>query len=177
MAAAALLRTPTYGSREILVLYGSTHTVDSGDIHHTIRDLADHGIRVSVVGVGASLHVCQVLAERTQGVYHVGGDDGSLGTDPLKILQEDPGVGTYIMAFSLLAVATSFIGFVLGLVDFVADGMKLPTNTRSLLPFALTLAPPSIFALLYPDVFLKALDLAGTYGVLAFFGVLPAIKA
>jgi len=105
--------------------------------------------------------------------YHVGGD-GSLGTDPLKILQEDPGVGTYIMAFSLLAVATSFIGFVLGLVDFVADGMKLPTNTRSVLPFALTVAPPSIFALLYPDVFLKALDLAGTYGVLALFGVLPA---
>ena len=78
VAAAALLRTPTYGSREILVLYGSTHTVDSGDIHHTIRDLADHGIRVSVVGVGASLHVCQVLAERTQGVYHVGGDEAQL---------------------------------------------------------------------------------------------------
>jgi len=97
--------------------------------------------------------------------------------DPLKLLQEDATVGTYISAFSLLAVATSFIGFVLGLVDFIGDGMKMPTNTRNALPFIVTLFPPAVFALGYPDIFLQALEYAGTYGVLGLFGILPAAMA
>ena len=79
--------------------------------------------------------------------------------------------------FSLLAVATSFIGFVLGLVDFIGDGMKMPTNTRNALPFIVTLFPPAVFALGYPDIFLQALEYAGTYGVLGLFGILPAAMA
>ena len=78
VATTVLLQTPTYGSREILVLYGSVHTVDSGDIHGTIGSVADHGIRASVVGVGASVNVCQVLANQTSGLYHVGGDEEQL---------------------------------------------------------------------------------------------------
>ena len=78
VATTVLLQTPTYGSREILVMYGSVHTVDSGDIHATIASVADHGIRASVVGVGASVNVCQVLANRTSGFYHVGGDEEQL---------------------------------------------------------------------------------------------------
>lgn len=35
--------------------------------------------------------------------------------------------------------------------------------------------PPSIFALTYPDVFFKALDVAGTYGVLVLFGCFPVL--
>ena len=68
--------------------------------------------------------------------------------DPLKLLQSDETVGTFITAFSLLAVATSFIGFVIGLVDFVGDGLKMPVNTKNALPFAITLFPPAAFALL-----------------------------
>jgi len=97
--------------------------------------------------------------------------------DPLKLLQSDETVGTFITAFSLLAVATSFIGFVIGLVDFVGDGLKMPVNTKNALPFAITLFPPAAFALLYPDVFLSALEYAGTYGVLGLFGILPAAMA
>jgi transcription initiation factor TFIIH subunit 2 len=96
IAQQALLGTPTYGSREIVVLFGSAHTVDPGDIHEAITDLRSHGIRSrcafalvgladphpsltdslprSVVGVGAALHICQVLANQTQGLYHVGGN-------------------------------------------------------------------------------------------------------
>ena len=34
--------------------------------------------------------------------------------------------------FSLLAISTSFIGFVLGLTDFIADYMKVPPPHRRL---------------------------------------------
>ncbi|QDZ19422.1 tyrosine-specific transport protein [Chloropicon primus] len=111
--------------------------------------------------------------------YNLDGSDAADGSilDPLKVLEEDATVGTYIMSFSLLAVATSFIGFVLGLVDFIADGLNMPVNTKSLVPFSLTLVPPALFAVVYPDAFLSALEYAGTYGVLALFGVLPAAMA
>ncbi len=39
------------------------------------------------------------------------------------------------------------------------------------------LLPPLAFALLKPDIFLSALDYAGTYGVMSLFGVLPAVLA
>ncbi|KAK9908807.1 hypothetical protein WJX75_003150 [Coccomyxa subellipsoidea] len=51
---------------------------------------------------------------------------------------------------------------------------KLPSGQQNRLPFALTVVPPFGLAALFPDLFFKALDLAGTYGVLSLFGVLPA---
>ena len=45
IAQAMLLQTPNYGSREVLVLYGSIHTCDPGNVHKTIEDLAANRIR------------------------------------------------------------------------------------------------------------------------------------
>ena len=46
--------------------------------------------------------------------------------DPLELLAgENATVGPLIQAFSFLAVATSFIGFVLGLTDFISDNLKV----------------------------------------------------
>ncbi|MBN2376057.1 MAG: hypothetical protein JXD22_06635, partial [Sedimentisphaerales bacterium] len=39
----------------------------------------------------------------------------------------------------------------------------------------LTFGPPFIVALVYPNLFLKALDLAGGIGILLVFGLLPCI--
>eukprot|EP00850_Spirogloea_muscicola_P004092 SM000017S02832 [mRNA] locus=s17:558669:560288:- [translate_table: standard] len=99
--------------------------------------------------------------------------------DPLTRLRESSGsVGPVIEAFSLLAVATSYIGFVLGLTDFLSDLLKLPSSRESQgLPYLLTLLPPLVLALTSPDIFYKALDFAGTYGVLVLFGILPAAMA
>ncbi|KAF5447629.1 hypothetical protein F2P56_033168 [Juglans regia] len=95
--------------------------------------------------------------------------------DPLQQLQSTTGVvGPIIQVFSLLAIATSYIGFVLGLADFLADLLKLPTGQNQPLPYLLTLIPPLALSLLDPEIFFKALDFAGTYGVLVLFGVLPA---
>ncbi|CAH1427228.1 unnamed protein product [Lactuca virosa] len=95
--------------------------------------------------------------------------------DPLQQLLATNGVvGPIVGAFSLLAIATSYIGFVLGLSDFLSDLLKLPSDRSRPLPYLLTLFPPLILSLLDPDIFFKALDFAGTYGVLVLFGVVPA---
>ncbi|XP_077209828.1 tryptophan/tyrosine permease isoform X5 [Tasmannia lanceolata] len=95
--------------------------------------------------------------------------------DPLELLRSNNGtVGPIIEVFSFLAIATSYIGFVLGLSDFLSDLLKLPTGQNKPLPYLLTLFPPLVLALLDPEIFFKALDFAGTYGVLVLFGILPA---
>ncbi|XP_007015321.2 PREDICTED: tyrosine-specific transport protein [Theobroma cacao] len=95
--------------------------------------------------------------------------------DPLQQLRSSNGVvGPIIEVFSLFAIATSYIGFVLGLSDFLADLLKLPTGKNRPQPYLLTLIPPLGLALLDPEIFFKALDFAGTYGVLVLFGILPA---
>jgi tyrosine-specific transport protein len=101
---------------------------------------------------------------------------GAQDLDPVLLLrQKSEAVGPLIEVFSLLAIATSFIGFVLGLSDFFADIFNL-RNARAP-AYALTLLPPYALALAYPDVFFSALDLAGTYGVLVLFGLLPPAMA
>lgn len=96
--------------------------------------------------------------------------------DPLLQLRSTSGiVGPIVEIFSFLAIGTSYIGFVLGLTDFLSDLLKLPSGRRQQpLPYFLTTIPPLVLALLNPDIFFKALDFAGTYGVLLLFGILPA---
>lgn len=101
--------------------------------------------------------------------------DNPMGLDPLQQLRSSNGtIGPIVEIFSLLAIATSYIGFVLGLTDFLADLLNLPTGQNRPLPYILTLVPPLILSLLDPEIFFKALDFAGTYGVLLLFGVIPA---
>uniref|UniRef100_A0A1J3IHZ7 Tyrosine-specific transport protein n=1 Tax=Noccaea caerulescens TaxID=107243 RepID=A0A1J3IHZ7_NOCCA len=83
-------------------------------------------------------------------------------------------VGPFVEAFSLIAIATSYIGFVLGLTDFLSDLLKLPNGQNKPLLYLLTLVPPVVLSLLDPEIFFKALDFAGTYGVLVLVGILPA---
>lgn len=89
-----------------------------------------------------------------------------------------------VACFSLLAVATSFIGFVEGLTELWTDvrltALRQPqtkvaqTRYQS---FIATIAPPIAFTAISPDIFLQALDAAGTYGIAILFGGLPAAMA
>ncbi|XP_050139682.1 uncharacterized protein LOC126615817 isoform X1 [Malus sylvestris] len=107
--------------------------------------------------------------------------------DPLQQLQAtNEVVGPIVEVFSLFAIATSYIGFVLGLSDFLADlfifgfeypVLKLPGGQSRSLPYLMTLAPPVVLSLLDPEIFFKALDFAGTYGVLVLFGIVPAVMS
>lgn len=85
----------------------------------------------------------------------------SVTADPLAAIQAgNATVGPLIQGFSLLAIATSFIGFILGLTDFLADGLKL-ARRQAPLPYLLTLLPPLAVAVTNPNIFLQALDRAG----------------
>ncbi|XP_049931686.1 uncharacterized protein LOC116246216 isoform X6 [Nymphaea colorata] len=95
--------------------------------------------------------------------------------DPLQQLRSNNGlIGPVVELFSFLAIGTSYIGFVLGLSDFVSDLLKQPAGQNRPLPYLLTIFPPLVLAFLDPEIFFRALDFAGTYGVLVLFGVLPA---
>lgn len=89
-----------------------------------------------------------------------------------------------VQAFSLLAIATSFVGFVAGLVDLWADVRvsilreQPDAVQRQLWPsYAATVLPPVAFAAADPGIFLRALDFAGTYGIAVLFGFMPAAMA
>jgi tyrosine-specific transport protein len=106
-------------------------------------------------------------------------DEGSLAgmkVDPVMLLRINPEnkfLGPVLSLFSEFAISTSFTGFVLGLINFFKD--IFPNRLESD-PFfyVLILLPPLIVSLLGgSDLFLSALDAAGTYGITFLFGVLP----
>eukprot|EP00762_Andalucia_godoyi_P001097 ANDGO_01990.mRNA.1 General transcription factor IIH subunit 2 len=62
---------PSYGSREVVVLFNSMRTQDPGDIPLTIRRLVEARIHVSIVGVAAEVFVCSNIAKQTGGIYRI----------------------------------------------------------------------------------------------------------
>lgn len=100
-----------------------------------------------------------------------------INLDPLSTLQgTSPAAAGLVKSFSVFAVSTSFLGFVLGLVDFLSDGFGWREEGDAR-PYAATLIPPTIFAVSNPDIFLSALDTAGAFGVMTLFGCLPPAMA
>eukprot|EP00775_Hariotina_reticulata_P006123 gene6124-6362_t len=98
--------------------------------------------------------------------------------DPLAALAASSTVlSPLIQSFSFLAIATSYIGFILGLTDFLADAVTLPSGRQNAALYAMAVLPPAAVAVTYPDIFLRALDIAGTAGVLTLFGILPPFMA
>ncbi|ESQ41963.1 hypothetical protein EUTSA_v10013310mg [Eutrema salsugineum] len=128
-----------------------------------------------VLGTAIPLGLFLVWNAVILGSFPVTGVAAEKMIDPLQQLRSSSvNVGPFVEAFSLIAISTSYIGFVLGLSDFFSDLLKLPTRQNKPLLYLLTLVPPLVLSLLDPEIFFKALDFAGTYGVLVLFGILPA---
>jgi len=66
--------TPSHGTREILIIFGSLLSSDPGDIHQMISTLVNDRIRVGIVGLAAQVAICRELCARTNG-----GDDTTYG--------------------------------------------------------------------------------------------------
>ncbi|KAG5189259.1 general transcription factor II H, polypeptide 2 [Tribonema minus] len=75
LTAHCLASAPEYGSREAVVLYGSLHTCDPGNILDTIALLKRHKVRCSVVGLGAEVYIARRIAEDTGGDFVVAVDE------------------------------------------------------------------------------------------------------
>jgi len=102
--------------------------------------------------------------------------------DPLELLRTSVSssgrqlTDGLISVFSESAIVTSFIGFVIGLMEFYSD--LFPARSRSDIGlYALVLVPSALVAIADPSIFLNALDAAGTYGISLLFGILPAVLA
>jgi hypothetical protein len=83
--------------------------------------------------------------------------------------------------FSISAIVTSFIANGLGLMSFskdlLAHSRLRKTSHLDLIIKVMTFLPPAIIALLWPNVFIKALDVVGGIGIVTLFGILPCLIA
>jgi len=82
------------------------------------------------------------------------------------------------LIFALFAITTSYIACGLGLMAFVRD---LAVNhfhiKNKYFIIVSSFIPPLVISLIYPDIFLKALDIVGGIGIVVLFGILPCIIA
>jgi len=99
-------------------------------------------------------------------------------TVPLAQIMASPSFLLFAMVFAMIAITTAYLANGMGLIGFMDD---ITSNTfgisNPLLSRALAFAPPLIIALVYPDLFLKAIDIAGGFGIVTLFGILPSIIA
>ena len=80
--------------------------------------------------------------------------------------------------FALVAITTAYLANGMGLIGFMDDlSSHHLDRVNPWLSRALAFGPPLVIALVYPDIFLKAIDFAGGFGIVTLFGILPAIIA
>ena len=96
-------------------------------------------------------------------------------------LAEAIGSQTFLLLatfFALVAITTAYLANGMGLIGFMDDLTSHHLGkVNTLLSRALAFGPPLLIALVYPDIFLKAIDFAGGFGIVTLFGILPAIIA
>lgn len=84
----------------------------------------------------------------------------------------------FALLFSAVAIVTSYVAQGLGLLDFTHDMIvnHIKINSRMLV-FVVTFVPPLICSLVDPNIFIKAVNLVGGYGIVILFGILPCTMA
>ncbi len=97
-------------------------------------------------------------------------------TIPLSRIIQSHLFVTGSMVFALLAITTSYMANGIGLMGFVDDLTENFFNKKSrILTIILAFLPPLTISVIYPDIFLKAIDIVGGVGIVILFGILPSI--
>ncbi|MEH1796078.1 amino acid permease [Nostoc sp.] len=122
-----------------------------------------------------------ILGSVTPDMLH-GTADGRTVLDPLQILRAGGAgewLGVLVSIFSEFAIATSFIGFVYGLLDLFKDIFSITQGKfSSRLPlYSLVLFPPMTLGTLNPSIFFTALDYTGTFSISVLGGIIPALMS
>lgn len=103
-------------------------------------------------------------------------DKGEVATTALREVVGKSWINTVAQTFALFAIITSFLAQSLSLIDFLSDGLKISKiGFNRFILVLMTLLPPFLFAFLYPDIFIKALNLAGGFSAVVLFGVMPVL--
>lgn len=102
--------------------------------------------------------------------------DGLPATVPLSIALHSKVITTAGMFFALAAIITSYMGVGIAFMGFTRDMISsYGKKSNQFIETGLTFGPPLMVALIYPNLFLKVLDLVGGIGVLLVFGLLPCL--
>ncbi len=99
---------------------------------------------------------------------------GHNAISPLILHLNNPWFILLAQCFGFFALTTSFFGVTLGLKDFISDGLR-NYNIKAPIRWLFVFLPPFLLAVLYPDSFLQALNIAGGYGCAILLGLLPII--
>lgn len=103
---------------------------------------------------------------------------GQNAVGPLREYVKNPIIYTIGKAFAFFALTTSFVPLALSFFDFLADGLKLKKVGGNKLALILgVFGIPTIFALIYPKIFLVALGYAGGISCALLFGLMPPVMA
>ncbi|KAJ8768819.1 hypothetical protein K2173_023723 [Erythroxylum novogranatense] len=89
---------PSYGHREVLILYSSLSTCDPGDIMETIQKCKQSKLRCSVIGLAAELFICKHLCQETGGSYSVALDEGHFKELILEHAPPPPAIAEFAIA-------------------------------------------------------------------------------
>lgn len=103
--------------------------------------------------------------------------NGREGAQALVGVLGSSAIGFFAQGFAFFAILTSFLAQALSLVHFLADGFHLKHEKQENIWVCLAaLFPPLFFALIQPQLFLKALSFGG--GIAAIlFGIVPVLMA
>lgn len=124
------------------------------------------GLILGIVPYSGSFGLAEALKEGQNAVH------------PLKYFIGNSLIYSIGQYFAFFALITSFFGVTLGLLDFLADGLKVKKTPKGkLLLCLLIFIPPLIIASSHPNIFLVALDYAGGFGCALLLGLLPILMA
>lgn len=108
--------------------------------------------------------------------FQIALDKGEIATEALKNAVGASWIVNVAQAFAFFAIVTSFLSVALSFLDFLADGLNIKKTAQGKVILSLlVLGPPFICAMLYPTIFLMALNTAGGFGAVILFGILPAL--
>ncbi|MFH2119675.1 MAG: aromatic amino acid transport family protein [Pseudomonadota bacterium] len=99
-------------------------------------------------------------------------------TIPLSVMIGSQLFILFAMFFAMIAITTAYLANGMGLIGFMDDLTSHHLGrTSPLLSRVLAFGPPLLISLVYPDIFLKAINFAGGFGIVTLFGILPSIIA
>lgn len=102
------------------------------------------------------------------------GKMGMTAVDPLSYYVPGSAILVLGKCFAFFALTTSFLGVTLGLLDFLADSLKIKKKKWNRFGLCVLIyVPPFIIATINPTIFLKALGYAGGFGCAILLGLLP----
>lgn len=102
--------------------------------------------------------------------------EGQTAVMPLKQLLQHPWIFNIGSIFAFFVLTTSYVALALAFLDFLADGLKVKKVGYKKIALCVAIfAPPTVIALIYPGIFITALEYAGGISCALLFGLLPPV--